>query len=60
MRVGRNPKAFSEDENMENEEELNAEMEKMREEDSQFNPEEVVEEVETPKVEATEEAQETS
>ena len=46
---------------MENEEELNVEMEKMREEDSQFNPDEVAEEaVETPKVEATEEAQETS
>ena len=61
MRVGRNPKAFTEDENMENEEALNAEMDKMREEDAQFNPNEVAEEaVETPEVEATEEAQETS
>ena len=59
MRVGRNPKAFTEDENMENEEALNAEMDKMREEDAQFNPDEVAEEVvETPEVEATEATEE--
>ena len=59
MRVGRNPKAFTEDENMENEEALNAEMDKMREEDAQFNPNEVAEEaVETPEVEATEATEE--
>ena len=44
---------------MENEEALNAEMDKMREEDAQFNPNEVAEEaVETPEVEATEATEE--